>query len=214
MTQPTRGSQWEALLSEAYRIIDHVNRDHEILTSWTFGGGTAMMLQINHRESHDIDLFLDDPQLLPYVAAAVSDLAFKIGEPVYGGDGTGHLKVSFDEIGEIDFIVAGPVTDEYATTREIEGRIIALETISEIVAKKIRVRGASTQPRDVFDIAAASRAGYDDEINAVLSEIPEFKSRAAEALDKLSPDYVRGNVSQLIQKPGFKDLVDDALEVT
>lgn len=30
---------------------------------WSFGGGTAMMIQIGHRESHDIDIFLDDPQL-------------------------------------------------------------------------------------------------------------------------------------------------------
>jgi hypothetical protein len=29
-----------------------------------FGGGTAMMLQIDHRESHDVDIFLTDPQLL------------------------------------------------------------------------------------------------------------------------------------------------------
>jgi len=154
VTQSPKGSQWEALLCEAYRIIDHVNREHEILTSWTFGGGTAMMLQIEHRESHDIDLFIDDPQLLSYVTA-VSDLAFDIGDPVYDGDGTGHLKVAFDGIGEIDFIVAGHVTDNYAQRRKIKGREIALETISEIVAKKIRFRGANIQPRDVFDIAAA-----------------------------------------------------------
>jgi len=147
VTQPPRISQWDVLLNQAYRIIDQVNHNHDILTSWTFGGGTAMMLQINHRESHDIDLFLDDPQLLPYVTAAVNDLAFDVGDPVYGGDGIGHLKVAFAEIGEIDFIVAGHVTDDYAQPREIEGRFVALETISEIVAKKIRFRGANIQPR-------------------------------------------------------------------
>jgi len=51
-------------------------------------------------------------------------------------------------------------------------------------------------------------------IKAALAEIPEYKLLAAETLDKLSPDYVRGNVSQLILKPGFEDLVDDALEIT
>ncbi|RUW44700.1 hypothetical protein EOA32_36030, partial [Mesorhizobium sp. M1A.F.Ca.ET.072.01.1.1] len=34
---------------------------------WSFGGGTAMMIQIGHRESHDIDVFLDDPQLLGFM---------------------------------------------------------------------------------------------------------------------------------------------------
>lgn len=32
-----------------------------------FGGGTAMTIQIGHRESHDIDIFLDDPQLLGFI---------------------------------------------------------------------------------------------------------------------------------------------------
>ena len=85
MSQNTRPSQWEDLLRQAYKIIDHVNRDHDLLTSWTFGGGTAMMLQISHRESHDIDLFLDDPQLLPYLTASVGELAFEIGTPSYNG---------------------------------------------------------------------------------------------------------------------------------
>ncbi|WP_352570972.1 hypothetical protein [Mesorhizobium sp. M0074] len=26
-----------------------------------------MMIQINHRESHDVDIFLDDPQLLGFI---------------------------------------------------------------------------------------------------------------------------------------------------
>ena len=58
-------SRWNDLLSEALSIIDIVNREQPILSDWTFGGGTAMMLQIDHRESHDVDLFIVDPQLLP-----------------------------------------------------------------------------------------------------------------------------------------------------
>lgn len=67
-------SRWQDLLKESYNIIDAVNRDGDILGGWTFGGGTAMMLQIDHRESHDVDLFLDDPQLLPYVEATVAEM--------------------------------------------------------------------------------------------------------------------------------------------
>jgi hypothetical protein len=58
-------SRWDELFAIAYKLIDHVNRLHVLVTDWSFGGGTAMMLQINHRESHDVDIFLDDPQLLP-----------------------------------------------------------------------------------------------------------------------------------------------------
>lgn len=72
-------SRWQDLLKESYNIIDAVNRDGDILGGWTFGGGTAMMLQIDHRESHDVDLFLDDPQLLPYVEATVAEMQLQIG---------------------------------------------------------------------------------------------------------------------------------------
>lgn len=46
---------------------------------WSFGGGTALMLQIAHRESHDIDLFIDDPQILPFLNPETQcfDLAFE-----------------------------------------------------------------------------------------------------------------------------------------
>lgn len=44
----------------------------------------------------------------------------------------------------------------------------------------------------LFDIAAASRSGHDVEIRAALAKIPEYKLRAAQTLDKLSPHYVRG----------------------
>lgn len=54
-------SRWEDLLKEAFNIIDAANRDGDILAGRTFGGGTAMMLQIDHGESHDVDLFLYDP---------------------------------------------------------------------------------------------------------------------------------------------------------
>ena len=54
----------------AISIIDQASTTigHRFL--WSFGGGTALMLQIDHRESHDIDLFLDDPQVLPFVNPA------------------------------------------------------------------------------------------------------------------------------------------------
>jgi nucleotidyltransferase AbiEii toxin of type IV toxin-antitoxin system len=48
----------------ARSLIRQVNSEQVIIDHWTFGGGTAMMLQIDHRESYDIDIFLSDPQLL------------------------------------------------------------------------------------------------------------------------------------------------------
>lgn len=43
-------------------MIRQVNAEQNIIDGWTFGGGTAMMLQIDHRISQDVDIFLPDPQ--------------------------------------------------------------------------------------------------------------------------------------------------------
>ena len=81
-------------------MIRQVNAEQEIIDHWTFGGGTAMMLQIGHRESHDVDIFLRDPQLLPFLDPEKQDFDFEIRPSDYGGDGTGFLKLAF-EIGEL-----------------------------------------------------------------------------------------------------------------
>jgi hypothetical protein len=138
-------------------LIDQVNRHHNIIGHWTLVGGTAMMLQIDHRESHDVDIFLDDYQLLPYLDLGKQDFKFAIAPSDYHGDGTGFQKIVFDGIGEIDFIVCGPLTDKPEFQRIIEGREILVETVPEIICKKVFHRGTQIRPRDIFDIAAACR---------------------------------------------------------
>lgn len=214
MSQNTRKSRWEDLLLQAFKIIDHVNRKDELLTSWTFGGGTALMLQIDHRESHDVDLFLDDPQLLPYVTASVEQLNFDIGKPTYNGDGSGHLKISFEGIGEIDFIVTGHITDSYAQQIKLFDRTIELETVTEIIAKKVRFRGSSIQPRDIFDIAAACEAGYEAHIIEALVDIDDYRQVAAARLEKLNEEYVTSLIVQLMLKPKFEDTPRNAIIIT
>ncbi|TNM62330.1 nucleotidyl transferase AbiEii/AbiGii toxin family protein [Aliirhizobium smilacinae] len=58
-------SQWESLFDQSVSIIDQVNSSFKLLDSWTFGGGTALMRQISHRESFDVDIVIDDPHVLP-----------------------------------------------------------------------------------------------------------------------------------------------------
>lgn len=172
-----------------------------------------MMLQIDHRESHDVDLFLDDPQLLPYVEATVGEIPFQIGTPTYSGDGRGHLKIAFSEIGEIDFIVSGHVTADYAVERSILGRDVLLETIPEIIAKKVRFWGVRIQPRDVFDIAAACEAGHRVEIESVLGKNADAVTVASKRFAELSPDYVETVIGQLMIRPAFRSLVPSALPI-
>ena len=87
-----------------------MNSKQLIIDRWTFGGGTAMMLQIDHRESHDVDIFLPDPLFLPYLDPKTHDFVFEIQPTDYIGDGARSLKFVFQDIGEIDFIVASSLT--------------------------------------------------------------------------------------------------------
>jgi hypothetical protein len=137
----------------ACAMIRQVNSEQSIIDRWTFGGGSAMMVQIGHRESHDVDIFLPDAQLLPFLDPQKRDFDFEILPSDYTGDGTTFLKLAF-EIGEIDFIVAQSLTSSPTTRTTVAGEAVSLETIPEIIAKKIYHRGASIMPRDIFDIAA------------------------------------------------------------
>ncbi|RVM21227.1 hypothetical protein CN130_34980 [Sinorhizobium meliloti] len=42
-------SRWSDLFEQACRIIEQANSEPTMIDSWTFGGGTALMLQIDHR---------------------------------------------------------------------------------------------------------------------------------------------------------------------
>ena len=61
-----------------------------------------MMLQIDHRESRDVDIFLRDPQLLSYLDPKLHDFKFEIFPADCDGDGSGFLKIAFKDIGEIE----------------------------------------------------------------------------------------------------------------
>lgn len=105
MSGTDSAADWARLFRIARSLIKQVNVNERIIDHWTFGGGTAIMLQIDHRESHDVDLFLNDVQLLPFLDPKNHDFVFEIVPSDYEGDGTSFIKISFDGIGEIDFIV-------------------------------------------------------------------------------------------------------------
>lgn len=59
----TRPGAWQELLAQALTLTDHLATPVQNPT-WSFGGGTVLMLRLNHRHSKDIDLFVPDPQYL------------------------------------------------------------------------------------------------------------------------------------------------------
>jgi hypothetical protein len=170
-----------------------------------------MMLQINHRESHDIDIFLLDPQHLPFLDPRTHDFRFEIDPHAVDGDGARALRLVFDGIGEIDFIVARRMTTLAATPTEVEGEAVLLETIPEIIAKKIYYRGASIKPRDIFDIAAAGERCR----KVLVMELKAYREhvqRTLAAMEKLNVDFVNRAIAQLAIKDEYREISRTALE--
>jgi Nucleotidyl transferase AbiEii toxin, Type IV TA system len=209
----THQSDWARLFRIACGLIRQVNSDALIIDHWTFGGGTAMMLQIDHRESHDVDFFLNDVQLLPFLNPQTHDFKFEIIPTGYEGDGTSFLKIAFDGIGEIDFIVRQALTKSPTTEREIEGEKTLLETVPEIITKKIVHRGANIAARDIFDVAAGAQQ-YADAIISSLQTYPKAVKATLEKLDKLNPDFVNRTIQALMIRDSFRKLSNSAIART
>lgn len=197
----------------ARSLIGQVNSAGPILRDWSLGGGTALMLRLNHRESRDIDIFLSDAQHLSFLDPAKRDFRFEIPPNGQHGDGARFLKPAFANLGEIDFIVAATLTRSPATNEPVEGELLSLETVPEVIAKKIYHRGSALKPRDVFDIAASGVTHADDLVRE-LRNYPHEVATAMSGLDKLNPAFVRSAISQLAIKPSFEMSSRTALERT
>ncbi|MGO4712107.1 nucleotidyl transferase AbiEii/AbiGii toxin family protein [Bradyrhizobium sp. 2TAF24] len=206
----TNGPDWARLLRIARALIRQVNAEHVVIDSWSLGGGTAMMLQLDHRDSQDIDIFLPDAQLLSFLDPRLHDFQFEIAPSDYGGDGSKFLKLAFAGIGEIDFIVGQAVTAKPTMTQTVKGEDIALETVAEIIAKKICYRGATIKPRDIFDIAVAAQHDRSAIVGA-LRDHPDGVAKTLRAMERLKPDFVNAAIAALSIKDRFKPVASTAL---
>jgi hypothetical protein len=169
------------------------------------------MLQIDHRESHDVDIFLNDPQLLPLLDPQKRDFQFEIPPSDYKGDGARFLKLGFDKIGEIDFIIADALTASPTKQAIVEGETVLLDSIPEIITKKIYYRGASIRPRDIFDIAAAG----EQHATSIIKELKAHRAEVALTLttiNRLNPDFVNGAIAQLMIKDRYAAMAKTSLE--
>lgn len=185
-----------------------------MLDRWSFGGGTALMLQIGHRESFDIDIFIDDPQVLPYLNPQTQGFALDMDPDAYSSDGTHALKIVFKDIGEIDFIVASPLTPEPVRETEVRGQKVCLETPAEIVAKKIFYRGALMQPRDMFDIACVCQNEGDDYLIEALIPFKAACSKALNAARKMDTRLAEAVMSKLLYQPNYSKIPSEAQQKT
>lgn len=206
-----RPSQWPLLFDLAIDILDQFREAQGFAPDWTFGGGTALMLQIEHRESHDIDIFLDDPQLLPFLNPETQNYTLSRAPDSYVSDGTRALKLAYEDAGEIDFICSASITDDPVERHDVRGHEVALERAAEIIAKKVYFRGGSFQPRDMFDLAAVVEHYGSDYAVAALRQCGLDRCAIALAtVEKANADFVRSIIGQLMYRESNAHLVTEA----
>ncbi|MPQ57293.1 nucleotidyl transferase AbiEii/AbiGii toxin family protein [Duganella sp. FT27W] len=141
---------WEGLFQHALRLVDEIHTHGSKHFTWTFGGGTVLMRKYRHRLSKDIDIFVPDPQALNYVNPRLSQVAEDIA--VHYEEANNFVKLFLPE-GEIDFVASPNLTEKPYVEEEIFGRLVRVETASEIIAKKFYHRGHRLLARDMFDFA-------------------------------------------------------------
>jgi hypothetical protein len=144
---------WKQILASAVAILDDLERRDFPPPDVVMGGGTVLMFRFEHRLSRDIDFFLHDVQWVTLLTPRLNDLAAAMVKNYVEQPNSIKLMLRH---GDIDFVVAGAVTDATAVEKlEFMGRTFLLEPTEEILAKKLFHRAVLFQGRDVFDMAAA-----------------------------------------------------------
>jgi len=119
--------------------------------------------------------------------------------------------------GEIDFIVAAPITDvadESMTIPKEQGSIqIEVEHPVEIALKKLVYRGASLKVRDIFDIAVVDFL-HDSLLHENLHHATRVKKDTLKRLAALSEDYCRQELAELDIQDEWKPMADTCLTQT
>lgn len=141
-----RPGPWTALFPHALNLMAHLEREASNI-AWSFGGGTVLMLRINHRASKDIDLFVPDPQCLGYVNPRLSDAAESITTDYE--ENAEFIKLHLPA-GEIDIVVGTPLTEQPFELVDYGGRVIRAPRPSRDSPRPLRPlrRGGVRSRRD------------------------------------------------------------------
>jgi predicted nucleotidyltransferase component of viral defense system len=173
----TRAGPWQGLLAKTLTLTDHLQTVIQAPT-WSFGGGTVLMLRLNHRYSKDIDLFVPDPQYLGHVSPRLSDVAEAVTTEYQ--EAAEFTKLLLPE-GEIDFVVGTPLTQAPWEEVIYGDRRIHVESCAEIIAKKMHFRGARAKARDLFDLCAVAEL----EPDAIPLAMPFMTANASAFISRL-----------------------------
>lgn len=137
---------WRKLANIAAGIVANAEKTAGSPLHALLGGGTRVMLALNHRISNDIDLFIHDAQWIGYLSPRLNTYVEGLTSDYQ--EAAASLKLTFQE-GEIDFIVAAPLLR--LPEESSPETTFPLDPVAEVLAKKLFHRGWKLQPRDLFD---------------------------------------------------------------
>ncbi len=198
---------WETLFQRALVLFESARSSGTELTGWSFGGGTVLMRRHRHRFSKDVDIFVPDPQYFGYLSPRLNDTAQAMTRD-YVEDAI-YLKLRFPE-GEIDFIASAPLTQHPTVAETLFGVEVAVETSTEIAAKKIWHRALEFKARDILDIALIA-----EKEPAALEEIrPVIRDRRDTILARIAADdaNLRDDFAQL-ELIEYRRSYDECVEI-
>lgn len=208
-------SHWHRLLDRAIRGLGSLPQLTVTNDDWTLGGGTALMLQHQHRMSKDIDIFFHDVQYLAFLSPRVG------GEAIWDADAydeTAHyLKLLYPE-GEIDFIVSTMITDiaphllavDDDLQAAIPAYLVPIEHPVEIALKKLWHRGPELKIRDVFDIAVVAEH-HEPLLLSNLHHVRPKKLAILDRLNRIDSDFFRASINELDILPDYIGTAKSAL---
>lgn len=184
-----KNGKWRHLEALSVKINQQAENAAKTSMQVVLGGGTRLMLAIEHRLSDDVDLFIDDPQWISYLSPRLNDA---VEELVNEYDEQANvLKIQFPE-GEIDYIVSGQLLG--LPSESAPETSYQLEPVAEVLAKKLFYRGYCLTPRDLFDWYMLERHVPPAELHldllaSVLVEKFEGIENALEKLHKLPANH-------------------------
>lgn len=155
------------------------------------------MLAMDHRISHDIDLFIRDPQWIGYLTPRLNDTVAALASDYE--EAADFLKLDLPD-GEIDFIVRGSLLG-------LPGEVsddtpLPLEPVAEVLAKKLFYRGSALTPRDLFDWWAVETTRPDLVPRSDLGRLLKHKHRGLRsALEWLPESTAAANLWDAILAP-------------
>ena len=126
---------------------------------WDWGGGTVLALyDFQHRRSFDVDIFIYEPQLFSFLSPKwILDNESSAFSHEYE-ESADHIQLLVEHSRiKVDFILSSPLFPELLRENE---RLdldfpFYVESVEEIIAKKLKFRRAKNIARDIFDTALA-----------------------------------------------------------